>query len=109
MRNFNVDASNDFISENMPSPSSFKPPDDFDFPLPPSNMVDHKEEVKILLQRKKSEEDIDQEEKEDVEDLEVEEDTFKPIPKYDEKRFGRVGTKKAYVEIIFEEKDLFCR
>ena len=47
-----------------------------------------------------SEEKIDQEEKEDADDLEVEEDAFKPTPKYDEKRFGRMGTKKAYVELL---------
>ncbi len=31
----------------------------------------------------------------DEENLEVEEDTFKPLPKYEAKQFGRVGTKKA--------------
>ena len=81
----------------MPPPSSFKPLGEFDFPLPPSNLIDPKEDVRIRFQRKPSEEEIDQEEKEDVDELEVEEDKFKPIPKYDEKKFGRMGTKKAYV------------
>ena len=85
----------------MPSPSSFKPLNDFEFPPPPSNLLDHKEETKIRFQKMMSEEKIDQEEKEDADDLEVEEDAFKPTPKYDEKRFGRMGTKKAYVELLF--------
>ena len=78
----------------MPPPSSFQPLDNFDFPPPPSNMVDHKEKIEIRFGRKKSEE-IVEEETELVDDFEVEEDAFKPIPKYDEKKFGRIGTKKA--------------
>ena len=77
----------------MPSPSAFKPLADFEFPPPPSNMVDHKEQVEIRRGRIKSDESMDEEV--DEEDVEIEEDTFRPIPKYDTKQFGRVGTKKA--------------
>lgn len=88
-----------YFSENMPSPSAFKPLADFEFPPPPSNMVDHKEQVAIRRGRIKSEESVDEEV--DEEHVEIEEDTFRPIPKYDAKQFGRVGTKKAYVHICF--------
>ncbi|XP_065060294.1 myosin-IIIb-like [Rhopilema esculentum] len=77
----------------MPSPSSFEPEDEY-FPLPPSSMMSHKENVVIRPLRQPSvEETVEREE--DGDNLEVEEDTFKPKPKYEPNRFGRVGTKKA--------------
>ena len=79
--------------DRMPPPSSFKPEDEC-FPLPPSNMMNHKENVVIRPLRKPSVEEIVEREV-DEDNLEVEEDTFKQKPKYEPNRFGRVGTKKA--------------
>eukprot|EP00794_Sanderia_malayensis_P009786 gene9786-10785_t len=80
---------------HMPSPTAFKPYEDFSFPPPPSDFLQEKDAYLQILPSNQHIENGEIDDTIEGDDFEAEEDNFKPLPKYDPKQFGRVGTKKA--------------